>query len=944
MNSETETKPKNETETETKPKTETGTETGTKPKIQETRVKPDKKTKPKSLTCNICLSYIPKTKKSIQCNQCKQSTCAVCITTYIKYNNSNDENESLNCLNCNFKFSDDCITNEKCNTLSQCVIKSKICLSLKEYRKENKRFFDQRDVFKKHVDNVVKYQQAIMDEYKIPSYKRLVYTMNEMFDDELSFHRTRYLYSDFLECNDDCEKECDEYCVFKYIKNVYYPKYYTCMKFHGVIYCRSSKNEMYKKVTNGYKKVLINILARENKLENERENGHLLKYECENEHERDNECENGYINAHDQEHLLSIRPEHKIPKDIALNSKTKEYFLINRPEIIEIICLSRLVLYCIGKSCYKDLNIKISDFKKDNDKYDIDYIKNLKKTINKSFRPYIKELVDFGVNLNIFQNIIDINKVIDGVNKIMDNHTSYEPWYKSLARVKKVSSRFLYHKSVFKQYKDDFDEVYYNNSRSVVNILQCFYMYFVKLELNVTSLFDSFIRRYTEITCKIQKKVTDKGDKSVIMKTISCNNKNCLTPIYYSISGNKHRYVECKKCLEKTCIVCQEDFKDEEHECDKNIIKSLKLIDSDSKPCPGCKINIQKTSGCNQMWCTICHSFFDWVTNKMCDDKEIRHNPHYFDFLNQNPSNVNNDIDSNEIFRFSASVRDIVTKYRTFSTYRNILIRIYNDAIHRMLQYTKTTSYTKTMFYPFNDCDNTNKNFKDFCGMLSPADIAIPHRTFYKHFVDDGKIENETKNVFDKMFITTFTKRYIEKYVVLETINIIQEFSTNIFNLIVKLVNSESIYDLRIETFEFFMISIKTFLDISTLMNKYSCNYDPPVRLRSCTANSLLTDIVEILKFCYYFTLKNDPEGDKLKEIISRLSYYTNLKSNVDNRTRYGITWYNIKEIYDYLFENKEYIREILDKCYKDEQFIEFMISRENINFRDIIDFNVDIH
>ena len=91
--------------------------------------------------------------------------------------------------------------------------------------------------------------------------------------------------------------------------------------------------------------------------------------------------------------------------------------------------------------------------------------------------------------------------------------------------------------------------------------------------------------------------------------------------------------------------------------------------------------------------------------------------------------------------------------------------------------------------------------------------------------------------------------------------------------------------------------------------------------------------------FCFNFAY--GPEGDKLKEIISRLSYYTRVKNEVHNVTHYGVITKNVKEIYDYLFENKEYIREILDKCYKNEQFIEFMISRNNItNFRDdIIEF-----
>jgi len=58
-------------------------------------------------------------------------------------------------------------------------------------------------------------------------------------------------------------------------------------------------------------------------------------------------------------------------------------------------------------------------------------------------------------------------------------------------------------------------------------------------------------------------------------------------------------------------------------------VKSLNKVAELSKRCPGCRVPIEKKSGCFQMFCTQCYTAFDWKNGKILE-KNI-HNPHYFD-------------------------------------------------------------------------------------------------------------------------------------------------------------------------------------------------------------------------------------------------------------------------------------------------------------------------
>jgi hypothetical protein len=86
----------------------------------------------------------------------------------------------------------------------------------------------------------------------------------------------------------------------------------------------------------------------------------------------------------------------------------------------------------------------------------------------------------------------------------------------------------------------------------------------------------------------------------------------------------------CKAC---ETIVIKDDEK--EHVCDPALVESVTMISKDSKCCPSCRALIFRVSGCDQMWCTLCHVSFSWNSGLIISHG-IVHNPHYFDYMRAN--------------------------------------------------------------------------------------------------------------------------------------------------------------------------------------------------------------------------------------------------------------------------------------------------------------------
>ena len=93
---------------------------------------------------------------------------------------------------------------------------------------------------------------------------------------------------------------------------------------------------------------------------------------------------------------------------------------------------------------------------------------------------------------------------------------------------------------------------------------------------------------------------------------------------------------KCGICEQWTCHQCHElkgRDKDCEHTCNPNSVETVKLLAKDTKPCPKCQSQIFKVNGCDQIWCTQCHTAFSWKTGSI----EVNiHNPHYYEWQRKN--------------------------------------------------------------------------------------------------------------------------------------------------------------------------------------------------------------------------------------------------------------------------------------------------------------------
>ena len=104
---------------------------------------------------------------------------------------------------------------------------------------------------------------------------------------------------------------------------------------------------------------------------------------------------------------------------------------------------------------------------------------------------------------------------------------------------------------------------------------------------------------------------------------------------------------KCGMCDNWSCPECHEvkgKEKDGAHTCDPNNVATAQLLAKDSRNCPKCAAMIFKINGCDQMYCTQCHTAFSWRTGRV--ETGTVHNPHYYEYmrargtLQRNPGDV----------------------------------------------------------------------------------------------------------------------------------------------------------------------------------------------------------------------------------------------------------------------------------------------------------------
>jgi len=145
---------------------------------------------------------------------------------------------------------------------------------------------------------------------------------------------------------------------------------------------------------------------------------------------------------------------------------------------------------------------------------------------------------------------------------------------------------------------------------------------------------------------------------------------------------------KCGLCENWTCpdchIVLGRDKK-VEHTCNPDDLATAELLSKDTKPCPKCSTGIFKIEGCDQMWCTQCHTAFSWRTGRI----ETRiHNPHYFEFMRRSQGDAPRNPQDNYVCG-----RD-VTDYVVKRDIRHLVRKVFRMAKEELLLFYIMQSMT----------------------------------------------------------------------------------------------------------------------------------------------------------------------------------------------------------------------------------------------------------
>lgn len=105
----------------------------------------------------------------------------------------------------------------------------------------------------------------------------------------------------------------------------------------------------------------------------------------------------------------------------------------------------------------------------------------------------------------------------------------------------------------------------------------------------------------------------------------------------------------CGICKTKICKKCHVPFNPGDyvsngtapvhaHECKKEDLDNATMIMKNTKPCPKCAVLIFKIDGCDQMFCSNCHTAFGWRSGII--ETGVIHNPHYYELLRRTQGHV----------------------------------------------------------------------------------------------------------------------------------------------------------------------------------------------------------------------------------------------------------------------------------------------------------------
>lgn len=178
---------------------------------------------------------------------------------------------------------------------------------------------------------------------------------------------------------------------------------------------------------------------------------------------------------------------------------------------------------------------------------------------------------------------------------------------------------------------------------------------------------------------------------------------------------------KCGLCSKWACPECHEikgDTRDIAHECKPENVATAKLLAKDSRPCPGCGVVICKIDGCDQMWCSQCHTAFSWRTGQK--ETGVVHNPHFYEWQRRMNNGVAPRVGGDVACGGVPNYHELRNTIRTMNP--TDITNLLN--FHRIVQHVQAVEIAR-FHNVFNEADNEDMRISYLLGNVSADDMKI---------------------------------------------------------------------------------------------------------------------------------------------------------------------------------------------------------------------------
>ena len=256
----------------------------------------------------------------------------------------------------------------------------------------------------------------------------------------------------------------------------------------------------------------------------------------------------------------------------------------------------------------------------------------------------------------------------------------------------------------------------------------------------------------TDLKNQLDRQVRNGG---IVAEKIVSNGRKCPDSECRGYLSTQWKCGLCEKWACPECHVIKGDTRDTEHTCDPDTLATAKLLDKDTKPCPKCSTPIHKIEGCDQMWCTQCHTGFSWRRGTI---ETYIHNPHYYEWQRQNgggraPRNVGDlecgrDISDRDVHRrLSLAFHQIRIQYKYNSAWRS----------------SKQDPSVEITDVEIAERENMFKDDRDKDTSIENSIFRIIRNTIHLHAVVAPRFRQTNEDVNQNARVQFITKKYDDK-------------------------------------------------------------------------------------------------------------------------------------------------------------------------------------